>query len=155
MALLVLQPVQTHCCFLGLIVSVSICCLTTGLPAMISRKYTVTCFFSHLEKAKYQLLSLDTVTYDCIPTRERKFPPHFFIPGVSGQISMLSCSTSSISISTRQTTSSSLPPPLHTLSALVSKQDECLSLSHCRALIFDFKHRPLLSFLACFKGVQD
>lgn len=74
-------------------------------------------------------------------TEERKILLQYII-AIPGRISMLSRPSSSISIATRQTTSSSPPRHLqpYTLSVFVSEQDECLlSPSPCRALIFDFK----------------
>lgn len=94
-----------------------------------------------------------TETHD--PAEERKFPPRSFIIH-SGQISMLSCSTSSISIATRWMAPSSPPPltpnPIHYQS--VSKQDECLSLSHCRALIFWFQAPSSSSPSSSFSRVR-
>lgn len=136
------------------------------LPVMMSsRKYTVIYLFNHWEN-NLNAIRFCHIVINHSTTEDTRFPADYFITGISGQISMLNCSTCSISTGTRQTTSFSLlllnipstpPPPPHppqlcTLSVFVSKQDECLSLSHSRALIFYSKHWPL-SFLALFSRV--
>lgn len=60
---------------------------------------------------------------------DRNFPPLYFLTGISGQISMLSCLTSSISVATRRTTSPSPPPTLHVISLCVKTRWMPLPLS--------------------------
>lgn len=96
-------------------------------------------FLKSVGKHSITLLSSD-LKQSCL-TEERTILPLYII-AIPGQISMLSCPSSSISVATRQTTSTSPSRHLqpYTLSVFVSKQDECLlSPSPCRALIFDFK----------------
>lgn len=75
-----------------------------------------------------------------------------FLVGISGQISILSCLTSSISVATRQTTSPSLllHPPPYRLSLCQNKMNASLSLSLQSPYLW---FQPSSSLLPClFQG---
>ena len=135
----------TESLFLGLVIIVSICCVPLFCTWWHNHENTVSRFSNQSNM-------------DHIPTEERNFPPHSFISGIPSQISMLSCSTSSISVATRHTTSSPLllrpPNPIHYQSLCQNKMNASPSLT-AEPLSLIPSTVLLSPFLPVFKGVQD